>query len=89
MAESDVAGRNPRVVHSRLAGGESVLLHLDTGQYHELNAIGSLIWEQVDGDRSVSHIAAGVEAQVDDPPDDLEAIIVDFLVQLRERGLIT
>jgi hypothetical protein len=63
-------------------------MHLETGQYHELNPVGAVIWDLVDGHRDAAEIAAVVRARVDDPPAELEEIVADFLVQLRQRGLI-
>lgn len=80
--------KNPRVVHSRLAEGEAVLLHLESGAYHELNPIGAAIWELLDGERSPSEIASELRVRLDDPPDDLDEIVSGFLARLRERDLI-
>lgn len=76
------------MVHSRLARGEAVLLHLDSGAYHELNPIGAVIWDLLDGHRSVAQIADEIRAQVDDPPDDLLDVVTDFLAELRHGDLI-
>lgn len=81
--------RNENVVHQELAGGEVVLLHLESGAYHELNAVGALIWELVDGERDVSGIAEEVRSRVEDPPEGLESEVSGFLADLRERDLIT
>jgi hypothetical protein len=89
MEDSALATRNPRVVHSQLADGEAVLLHLETGKYHELNPMGGLIWDLLDGNRDVLGIAAELREQVEDAPEDLEEIIIEFLTSLRDRGLIT
>lgn len=89
MSEASVSVKGPRVVHSQLAGGESVLLHLETGQYHELNAIGSMIWGLIDGRRSTLEIIAELREQVDGPPSDLDQVVTEFLHQLRERGLVS
>ena len=88
MGEGTVPVKNPKVVHSRLAEGEAVLLHLESGAYHELNAIGAVIWELLDGNRSASQIVDEVRTRVDDPPDDLEEVVAGFLARLRERDLI-
>lgn len=87
--EQSVPARNPRVVHSRLAHGEAVLLHLDSGAYHELNPIGAAIWDVLDGHRSASQIADEICALVDDPPDDLWEVVTGFLAHLRQRDLIS
>lgn len=81
--------RNPDVTHQRLQGGEAVLLHLESGEYHELNPTGALVWSLMDGDRSVAEIAGAVRERVDDPPDDLVQVIRDFLGALRDRDLVS
>lgn len=80
--------RNPKVVSARLAQGEVLLLHLESGAYHELNAMGGIIWDLLEGDRSPSEIAEEIRGRVDDPPDDLEEIVIRFLDYLRERDLL-
>lgn len=84
-----VPSRHEKVVHHELAGGEVVLLHLESGAYHELNPVGALIWSLLDGERDAARIAEEVRLQVEDPPDDLEDEVSGFLADLRERGLIT
>lgn len=80
--------RNPDVVDARLADDEAVLLHLDSGAYHELNPVGARIWDLLDGNRGEDEIADALRGQVTDPPENLEAIVADYLAELRERDLI-
>jgi hypothetical protein len=81
--------RNPQVAYREYAAGEgAVLLHLDTGDYHTLNRLGSLIWRLVDGDTSVEELVAAVRVELEDPPAHIEADVRRFLAALRERGLI-
>jgi hypothetical protein len=89
MVQQSVPARNPQVVDSRLAGGQAVLLHLVSGAYHELNSVGAAIWERVDGLRTEAEIAEEVRRLVEDPPDDLEAVITDFLAEMRKRDLVS
>ena len=79
--------RNPQVVYRELHEG-GVLLHLDSGQYHGVNEIGSVIWELVDGDRTLSGIVAEVRARVEEPPAELDADVESFVRGLRSRDLI-
>lgn len=82
--------RNGSVAFRRLAEGEGgVLLHLETGQYHGINEVGCLIWELLDGEHTVDEVTAGVSDGVEDPPDDLSDIVIEFLESLRERELVT
>ena len=80
--------KNPRIVDCGLTEGEVVLLHLESGAYHELNAMGAVIWELLDGERSIPQIARDVRERLDDPPDDLEEIVTGFVDDLRERDLV-
>lgn len=73
---------------ARLAQDEAVLLHLDSGAYHELNPVGAEIWELLDGERGAGEITAELRTRVMDPPEDLEEIVSDYLDELRERDLV-
>lgn len=88
VVEESFPARNPQVVHRRLADGEVVLLHLETGSYHELNPVAGAIWELLDGERGASEIATELRTQVDDPPDNFKSIVEGFLAELGQRGLI-
>ena len=77
------------VAESRLEGGEIVLLHLESGQYHELNPVGAEIWRLLDGKRGVSDITAALRERVDEPPEDLEDVVRNFLAELRRRDLLS
>lgn len=46
--EDSVPARNPRVVHSRLADGEAVLLHLELRCVPRADPIGAAIWDRLE-----------------------------------------
>lgn len=85
----EVRERHPRVVDYRLAGGEALLLHLDSGAYHELNPVGAAIWSLLNGERDVPEIAKALGRRLEDPPEDLEAFVSTFLDELRARDLVS
>lgn len=76
------------MVDARLAEDEAVLLHLDSGSYHELNPVGAEIWDLIDGERSPHEIAEALAPRLTDPPEDLADVVATYLVKLRERDLI-
>ena len=81
--------RDASVAFRRLAEGEGgVLLHLETGQYHGINEVGCLIWELLDGERTVDEVTTGVHERVEDPPDDLLGHRDRLPRSLRERNLV-
>lgn len=82
--------RNPNVVARALASGQGgVLLHLDTGAYHSLNAVGQAIWDLVDGERSVREIVQLVRERVADAPPQLDADVMGFLSSALQRDLVS
>jgi Coenzyme PQQ synthesis protein D (PqqD) len=86
---STVVRRGPDVVFRELQPGQGgVLLRLDSGQYHGLNATGVAIWELLDGERSVGAVAAELARSIDDAPDDLLGDVAGFLEDMRQRGLV-
>lgn len=81
--------RNGSVAFRRLAAGEGgVLLHLESGEYHGINEVGCLIWELLDGERTVDEVAVALQDGVEDPPDDLVGEVIVFLDSLRVRDLV-
>jgi hypothetical protein len=81
--------RNENVAFRRLAAGEGgVLLHLESGEYHGINEVGCLIWELLDGQRTVEAVAVALRDDVEDPPPDLVHEVTVFLDSLRARGLV-
>ena len=65
----------------------AVLLHLDSGQYHQVNAIGGLIWSLADG-RTVREIVEEVRARVENTPGGVDEDVEAFVNDLAERDLI-
>jgi hypothetical protein len=86
---SSTPTKNESVAFRRLAAGEGgVLLHLESGEYHGINEVGCLIWELLDGERTVASVAVDLRDGVEDPPDNLEEVVVSFLDDLQERDLV-
>jgi hypothetical protein len=80
---------NPRVRYHGLAGDEGgVLLHLDTGQYHGVNSLGSMIWRLLDGTRTGPAITAELRRHLESCPPTLDEDVASFLAALRERDLV-
>jgi Coenzyme PQQ synthesis protein D (PqqD) len=81
--------RNENVAFRRLAEGEGgVLLHLESGEYHGINEVGCLIWELLDGERTVEAVAVTLQDGIEDAPPNLVDEVIVFLDSLRARGLV-
>jgi hypothetical protein len=54
----------------------------------ELDEVGALIFRSVDGDSTMNEISAKVSAEYDVPPHVALADCIEFVTELRDRGLI-
>jgi hypothetical protein len=81
--------RNPDVVFRQLEEEQGgVLLHLQSGEYHGVNDLGSMIWRLIEQETTFADVVAGVRAEAQDVPDSVDAEVSDFLDELRQRDLI-
>ncbi len=62
---SQIFPRQNKDVHSTILDGESVLLNLSMGRYYTLNAVGSVVWEQCAGARSLASILFSISERFD------------------------
>jgi hypothetical protein len=89
MNGSSKIKRNPDVVARPLAEGEGgVLLHLKTGAYHGINQVGLMIWDRLDGERTIDRIIGEIREEVADPPPQLAADVAAFLDAALARDLV-
>ena len=76
------------VVH-RAFEAETLLLNLDSGQYHGLNKTGGRFLELLkESDGDVSAAAATLAAEYELEPADIAGEMHTFLDELAERGLV-
>ena len=87
IASETKLSKHPQVVYRPLENQGGVLLHLESGQYHGVNATGLAIWDLLDGERTVAEVAEELHGRMQDPPADLEQDVAEFLGGLSTRGL--
>ena len=80
--------KNPQVVYRALAGEGGVLLHLESGAYHGLNEVGTLIWGLLDEEKTFDQLVGELRVHLLDPPDDHPGEGEGFLADQRERDLL-
>ncbi len=90
MIDNDLRLRkNPNTAFRTLAAGEGgVLLHLESGEYHGVNDIGCMIWQLIDGERTVADVVDAIRSEVEHPPDALADDVGRFIDDMRERDLL-
>lgn len=81
--------RNPKVVARQLGEPQgAVLLHLDTGAYHGLNPVAYVVWDLIDGERSVADLVEGVRSRITDAPPQVQQDVLSFLQAALDRDLV-
>ncbi len=68
--------------------GETVILHLDSGTYYGLNAVGSRIWELLQEPCAVSAVRHALVAEYHVDPGRCETDLIRLLEQLAAERLI-
>ena len=77
-------------VMSREVSGETVLLHLETGTYFALNAVGALVWDLLENEpRDIAQLTQEVAAAFDAEPGTIHSDIAALLDALLEHDLVT
>lgn len=79
---------NPAVVSRQVDAGEAVLVNLDTAASLALNASGFVVWQHVDGKRTVEEIIAAVQRYYRDVPGTVADDVIALLKILVEDGFI-
>ena len=69
-------------------GGSLVLLDIDSGEYFSTNDVGALIWELIDGARSVSAIAEAVAAEFEVELDVVQGDVMELVDELAREALL-
>lgn len=80
--------RVPEHVVYRAFEGETVLLNLQTGQYHGLNPTGGRMLELLAATGSVDETADAMAEEFGVPVDEVSSDIEGFCADLAARGLI-
>lgn len=74
---------------SRRLGEETVLLHLDTEQYHALNATGTVLWERLEDPATADELAAVLVEHYAIDETRAHDDVAQFVGELTSRDLIT
>lgn len=89
ISESGGAGvKVPEQVVHRAFGEQTVLLNLETGQYHGLNQTGRRIFELLVERGSTAGVAAQIAAEYEIDEGRAAADVEELCASLRDRGLL-
>ena len=79
---------NPSALFQETGDGWAVLVNLDTARFVVLNPTGILVWQLIDGQRSVCGIADNIERHFRDTPPSVTDDVTALLDILVEEGMI-
>jgi hypothetical protein len=83
-----ILSRSPKTAW-RVIEGEAVILSLDTKAFRGLNAVGSRVWELIDGRRSVDEIVEVIVREFDVTREQAAGDVQAFVRELLDKGLVT
>lgn len=72
----------------RNVDNQAVIVDLESSYYCNLNEIGTIIWEQIDGQKTLSDIAGYICDKFEIPEEQALEDVREFLDDIRKKGLI-
>jgi len=88
MDLATVLTKNPEAAYRTYDGQATVVLP-GRSEINVLNEIGSLIWERIDGERTVGQILEAVIETYEIDSDRAHTDVLGFLSSLQEHGMVT
>ena len=82
-----IAKRSVRMA-SRTVDQEAVIVEPRTGTVHVLNEVASLVWNSIDGNRTVVDLSEMISEVFDVQPDQVSEDVYTFLRNSEQQGLV-
>lgn len=86
-----MADRSVRIVDEavfEVLDDETVILNLDSGEYHVLNRTGTRAWQLIEQHGDLGAVAAAMAEEFGVPPERVEPDLARLVKDLLERGLV-
>ena len=80
--------RRSETAMARRVDDDLVILDIPSGQYFELNDVGALLWERLDGTNSVEDLIDVVLAEYDIDRQTASTDVEDLLGEMIRAGLV-
>lgn len=68
--------------------GEAVIYHLQTGEVHRLDRVGSIVWQFVDGQTTVDELVPDLAGAFGVEPGEVRGNVEDLLARLADASLL-
>ena len=78
---------------TREIAGEMIIVPIRSGigdldSIYTLNAVGTAVWQLINGQRTVAEIAAMIAADFEVTAEQAEADVLEFIASLQSEGLV-
>ena len=83
-----VPKRSPNSAY-RIYDGQATIVLPDRAEVKVVNEIGSLVWDKMDGARTVAQLIEAVVAEYEVEPEKARRDVLEFIESLREHGMVT
>ncbi len=87
MNISAILQRSPNAAHQTV-GEEAILINLTTGAYYSLNDTGTMFWELIDGQRTISACAAEIAREYGVEADMVAGDLLELAEEFHAEGLV-
>jgi len=87
MDLTTVLSRNPDAAF-RIYDGQATVVLPDQAEVNVINPIGSLVWERLDGTRTLGEILALIVEEFEVAPEQARADLLAFVDSLREHRMV-
>jgi Coenzyme PQQ synthesis protein D (PqqD) len=84
----DTAIQKKERVISQNVDDQAVIVDLESSHFFNLNKIGTIIWEQIDGQKSLTDIAGYICGKFEIPEEQALEDVRDFLADMQKKGLV-
>ncbi|MCB0231835.1 MAG: PqqD family protein [Anaerolineae bacterium] len=88
LAPDSVVSKDPSQIISRKVDDEALIIHLTSGSYYSLNAVGTRVWDSIDGTRTAEDVAKIIQSEYDAEFELIETEVMSLLTDLVEEGLV-
>jgi coenzyme PQQ synthesis protein D (PqqD) len=82
-----ILSRNPNAAF-RVYEGQATVVLPDQAEVNVLNEIGSLVWSQIDGRRTLRDIVAAVRENYEVEPDEAQKDVLEFIASLQAHRMV-
>ena len=83
-----MVSKDPSQIISRKVDDEALIIHLTSGSYYSLNAVGTRVWDSIDGTRTAEDVAKIIQSEYDAEFELIETEVMSLLTDLVEEGLV-